>query len=104
MISMGAKSGVPREVQLTYFHDGGEPILIGSNYGGPKNPQWIYNLRAHPECQFGGDKFLASEVTDPREYARLYDLAERVYPGYGEYRVKTAASGRQIPVFRLKPR
>ena len=104
LMTTGAKSGQPREVQLTYFHDGGDPILIASNYGGPKHPQWYYNLKAHPECQLGDEKFVATEVTDPDEYERLYGLAEQVYAGYGDYRVKTAAIGRQIPVFRLKPR
>lgn len=44
---------------------------------------------------------MAAEVTDPDEYARLYGLAEQVYAGYGDYRVKTAAVGRQIPLFLL---
>jgi deazaflavin-dependent oxidoreductase (nitroreductase family) len=104
LISTGAKSGQPREHQLTYFHDGPDPILIASNSGGPKHPQWFYNLKAHPECQFGDESFVAAEVTDPDEYARLYALAEQVYAGYGDYRVKTAPVGRKIPVFRLKSR
>jgi hypothetical protein len=72
--------------------------------GAPKHPQWYYNLKAHRECQFGDERFVAAEVTDPDEHARPYGLAEQVYAGYGDYRVKTAAVGRQIPVFRLKPR
>jgi deazaflavin-dependent oxidoreductase (nitroreductase family) len=100
----GAKSGQLREVQLTYFHDGSTPILIASNYGEAKNPQWYYNLKAHPECQFGDESFVATEVTNPEEYERLYALAEQVYAGYGDYRVKTAPVGRRIPVFRLNPR
>jgi deazaflavin-dependent oxidoreductase (nitroreductase family) len=103
-MTTGAKSDQPREVQLTYFHDGSDPILIASNYGGPKHPQWYHNLIAHPECQFGDETFVATEVTDSDEYARLYGLAEQVYAGYGDYRAKTAPIGRQIPVFRLKPR
>lgn len=43
-------------------------------------------------------------MIDPGEYSRLYQLAERVYEGYADYRDKTADSGRQIPIFRLKPR
>jgi hypothetical protein len=58
---------------------------------------------AHPECQLGDERFVAAQVTDPDEYARLYGLAEQVYAGYGDYRVKTATIGRKIPVFRLKP-
>ncbi len=104
LISTGAKSGQPRQVQLTYFHDGPDVILIASNYGGPKHPQWSYNLKAHPACEFGGERFSASQVTDSDEYARLYKLAEHIYAGYGDYSVKTAPAGRQIPVFRLKPR
>ena len=102
--STGAKTGQPREHQLTYFHDEPDPILIASNSGGPKHPQWYYNLKAHPECQFGDERFVATEVTDPNEYVRLYALAEKVYDGYGDYRAKTAPIGRQIPIFRLEPR
>jgi deazaflavin-dependent oxidoreductase (nitroreductase family) len=104
MVSKGAQSGQRREHQLTYFHDGRDPILIASNYGGPRHPQWYHNLKAHPECELGGGRFVASEVTDPDEYARLFGLAEQVYAGYGDYRAKTAPIGRQIPLFRLTPR
>jgi deazaflavin-dependent oxidoreductase (nitroreductase family) len=104
LVTTGAKSGQPRQVQLAYFHDGRDPIVIASNYGGPKHPQWSYNLKAHPECRFGGEGFTASEVTDPAEYSRLFALAEKVFAGYGDYRAKTAPVGRQIPIFRLKPR
>ena len=63
-----------------------------------------YNLKAYPECELGGEKFLATEVTDPDEYARLYGLAVQAYAGWGDYRLKTDPIGRRIPVFRLKPR
>jgi deazaflavin-dependent oxidoreductase (nitroreductase family) len=71
LMTAGAKSGLPREVELTYFHDGPDPILIASYGGGPKHPQWYYNLKANPECQLGDEKFVATQVTDPDEYARL---------------------------------
>ncbi|MFE7421835.1 nitroreductase/quinone reductase family protein [Rhodococcus sp. NPDC057529] len=100
----GAKSGVRRAVQITYFHDGRDAVVVASNYGGPKHPQWYYNLIAHPECQLGGERFVATEVTDSDEYARLYALAVQVFAGYGDYRAKTAPMRRRIPVFRLEPR
>ena len=101
LVTTGAKSGQPRQVQLTYFHDGSDPIVIASNGGGVTHPAWAYNLRAQPECEFGDEEFCAIEVTDPDEYARLYALAEKVFAGYTEYLVKTAAIGRRIPMFRL---
>ncbi len=79
LMTTGAKSGQPREHQITYLHDGRDAVAIASNYGGPKHPQWYYNLKAHPECELGGEKFLATEFTDPDEYARLYGLAVQVY-------------------------
>lgn len=103
LVTTGAKSGERREVQLTYFHDRDDVILVASNFGGTRNPQWYHNLKAHPDCEFGGEPFTASEVTDPDEHARLFALAERVYPGYRDYR-KATADGRHIPVFRLTPR
>jgi deazaflavin-dependent oxidoreductase (nitroreductase family) len=102
LITTGAKSSQPRQVQLSYFHDGRDPILIASNRAEPKHPQWYFNLKAHPECELGGEKFLAGEVTDPDDYAHLYGLAEQVYAGWSDYRLTT--DGRRIPVFRLKPR
>jgi deazaflavin-dependent oxidoreductase (nitroreductase family) len=104
LVSTGAKSGQKRESQLTYFHDGPDVILTASNFGQAKHPQWFYNLKANPECEFGGQSFVASEVTDSDEYARLYALAERVYAGYADYQAKTAPTGRRIPLFRLVPR
>lgn len=100
----GAKSGQPREHQITYFHDGPDPIVTASNYGGPKHPQWYYNLKAHPECELGGDPFVAAEITDADDYTRVYGLAEKVYAGWRDYRLKAEPTGRHIPVFRLKPR
>jgi deazaflavin-dependent oxidoreductase (nitroreductase family) len=104
LVTTGAKSGQRREHQITYFHDGADPIVTASNYGGPKHPQWYYNLKAHPECELGGEKFLATEITNSDDYASVYELAEGVYAGWADYRVKTDPIGRHIPVFRLKPR
>jgi deazaflavin-dependent oxidoreductase (nitroreductase family) len=104
LMTTGAKSGQQREHMVTYFHDGPDPIVTASYGGGPKHPQWYYNLKMHPECELGGERFLASEVTDSDEYERLYGLAEQVYAGYGDYRLKADSMGRHIPVFRLAPR
>jgi deazaflavin-dependent oxidoreductase (nitroreductase family) len=103
LVTTGAKSGLPREVPLTYFHDGRDVILVASNFGGSQHPAWYYNLVAHPECKFGDGEFLAEQVTDADEHARLYALAENVFPGYAGYRAKAEPVGRTIPVFRLTP-
>ncbi|RDH76533.1 nitroreductase family deazaflavin-dependent oxidoreductase [Mycolicibacterium moriokaense] len=100
----GAKSGRVREAQVAYFHDGGDVIVMASNYGGDRHPQWYHNLVAHPECVLGDEAFRAVDVTDPQEYARLFGLAECYYGGFSDYRERTARIGRSIPVLRLAPR
>ena len=104
LTTTGAKSGLRRETQLAYFHEGSDVIVMASNYGGDRHPQWYHNLVAHPECTLGGEGFLAEEVTDPDEYGRLFGLAERYFGGFTDYREKAARSGRAIPVFGLAPR
>lgn len=104
LTTIGARSGKRREVQLMYFHDGRDAILIASNGGGNRHPGWYHNLKAHPECELGDEKYRAIEVEEPDERNRLFGLADMVFAGFAEYRTKTAAIGRKIPIFRLEPR
>src|SRR5581483_3248128 len=46
---VGAKSGTVRTTPLGYLLDDENVILVASNGGGPKNPGWLHNLRAHPD-------------------------------------------------------
>lgn len=103
LTSTGAKSAQPRVHQLSYFHDGGDPILVASNAGAPRHPQWYYNLKANPECQFGDEIFMATEVADPDEYARLFALAEKVYAGYGDTAPRQPRLGVRSPSFGSNP-
>ncbi|GCE50144.1 deazaflavin-dependent oxidoreductase (nitroreductase family) [Thermosporothrix hazakensis] len=45
----GRKSGQKRITPLAYTQDGERIILIGANVGSSKNPDWYYNILAHPE-------------------------------------------------------
>ena len=106
MTTTGAKSGEPRTAAVLYFHDGDDVILIASNYGGTRHPAWYHNLKANPTAvlQRGGRSatYAATEVTDEAEREHLFSLGDRVYPGYAQYRVRTAAMGRRIPILRLR--
>jgi deazaflavin-dependent oxidoreductase (nitroreductase family) len=100
----GAKSGQLRATQVAYFHDGRDVVVMASNYGDEKHPQWYHNLIANPDCELGDEEFRAEEVTDPDSYARLFGLAEQYFGLFADYRAKTAQVGRKIPVFRLSRR
>lgn len=99
----GARSGVRRETPVLYFHDGDDVVLVASSFGRDRHPAWFHNLRAHPECTLNGEPYQAAEVTEPDDYERLFALAVRIYPGYADYRRRTEAVGRRIPVLRLTP-
>ena len=106
MTTTGARSGEARTAAVIYFNDGDDVILIASNYGGTRHPAWYHNLRANPTArlQRGGRAatYTAAEVTDEGEREHLFVLGDRVYPGYAQYRVRTAAMGRRIPIMRLQ--
>jgi len=53
---------------------------------------------------FGGLPFRAEVVTDEAERERLWDLADRVYPQYADFRAQAAKAGRVIPIVQLIPR
>jgi deazaflavin-dependent oxidoreductase (nitroreductase family) len=100
----GARTGELRRNAVIYFHDGERPTIIASKLGLQQHPAWFHNLRAHPEVEFGGRRFLAEVVTDEAERARLWDLADRVFPAYADYRERAARAGRTIPIVQLTPR
>jgi len=101
----GARSGRERTVALLYFTDGGDVILIASSYGRAKFPAWYYNLKANPdvhlEAMGRSGSYMAREAED-EDRERLFELAEKLYSGYGEYERRTAGI-RRIPVMRLSP-
>jgi deazaflavin-dependent oxidoreductase (nitroreductase family) len=100
----GARTGLPRRNALVYFHDGDAVVVVASKGGAPEHPAWFHNARAHPAVRFAGEPFTAEVVTDDAEQARLWALADRVFPPYGTYRKRAGRAGRTIPLLRLVPR
>jgi deazaflavin-dependent oxidoreductase (nitroreductase family) len=102
--SRGARTGRRRRNATLYFHDGAQVIIVASKRGAPENPAWYYNLRKHPDVVFGRLPFRAEIVQDEAERQRLWELADRVFPQYAEYRALAGEAGRVIPIVRLIPR
>jgi deazaflavin-dependent oxidoreductase (nitroreductase family) len=100
----GARSGEPRRNATLYFHDGDRVTIIASLRGWPKHPAWYHNLRKHPDVVFGGLPFRAEIVEDQTERRRLWDLADRVYLQYADFRKQAQKAGRVIPIVQLVPR
>jgi deazaflavin-dependent oxidoreductase (nitroreductase family) len=100
----GARTGQARSNAVIYFHDGERVTIIASKLGLPRHPAWFHNLRVHPEVKLGGQAFHAEVVDDESERARLWRLADRIFPAYAAYRDRAARAGRTIPIVQLTPR
>ena len=100
----GNKTGAIRKTPLMRVKDGAAYVLVGSQGGAPKNPEWVYNLRANPAIELRDrsevSAMKAREVTDAAERARLWKLAVAAFPPYDDYQAKTT---RRIPVFVAEP-
>ncbi len=103
--SRGAKSGKVRKNGLMRVEHDGAYLMVGSVGGGPKDPAWVANVRAHPDqitVQDGPEPWdgVARELTG-EERAQWWDRAVEVYPSYADYARKT---DREIPVFLVERR
>ena len=98
----GAKTNKIRNIPLIYVHKDGNPILVASLGGMPKNPNWYYNVKTHPEVKIstinGSGNFLAEEVSKDKK-DELWPLICSFYPDYETYQSNT---NREIPVFLCK--
>lgn len=97
----GARSGRVRRNGVSYFHDGERVVIIASKLGAPAHPAWFHNAKAHPDVVLGGRPFRAEIVAGETERARLWELADRVFPPYAAYRERAARTGRTIPILQL---
>ncbi|HEX2576713.1 MAG TPA: nitroreductase/quinone reductase family protein [Aquihabitans sp.] len=99
----GARTGRPRRNAVIYFHDGELVTVVASNAGAPAHPAWFHNLRADPDVVLAGRPMRAVVVDDDGERARLWALADRVFPAFADYRRDAESHGRTIPIVQLRP-
>jgi len=101
---LGNKTGGTRKIPLMRVKVANGYVLVGSMGGQPKNPVWVYNLRANPDVEIRDgttvSKMRVREITDPQERARLWSASAAAYPPYNDYQAKTS---RKIPVFIAEP-
>jgi len=100
----GNKTGGIRKIPLMRVKVDNSYVLVGSMGGQPKNPTWVYNLRANPEVEIRDQtsvtKMKVREVSDQAERDTLWQASAAAYPPYNDYQAKTT---RKIPVFLAEP-
>jgi deazaflavin-dependent oxidoreductase (nitroreductase family) len=102
--TVGKHSGKPRVNPVMYFKDGKRYLVFASKGGADTNPDWYYNLKAHPDIQIEvGDETIdvhADEVHGS-ERDNLFNRQATLYPAFARYQRQTK---RTIPVIALTKR
>lgn len=99
----GRQTGRQRTKPLCYFEDGPDYVIIASNGGADKHPEWFLNLKSDPKVglRIKDAEFSATaEVSDPKTRERLWQTLISLSPYYIRYEKKT---NRQIPMILLHP-
>jgi F420H(2)-dependent quinone reductase len=102
----GRRSGTTRTVAITYTRDGGDYVVVASNWGGDRPPAWQLNIEADPrvEIQVGHKRTAATARVIGRadaDFARLWKLAND--GNRGSYDRYQAGTSRSIPVVLFRP-
>jgi deazaflavin-dependent oxidoreductase (nitroreductase family) len=101
----GARTGRRRRTPLVGFLEpGGTWLLVASNGGAQRHPQWVRNLVRNPDdaiFDVDGQKMKVSAASlEGDERDRAWDWLMQKAPLYGRYQQKT---DRVIPLIRLTP-
>lgn len=99
--TLGARSGQPRTIATLCMPLGRDLVLVGSNWGQERDPAWIHNLRANPECKAtyrGYVGAMTARELKGAERAAIWKPLVRFNPQYARYQ---DATDRRLPVMLL---
>jgi deazaflavin-dependent oxidoreductase (nitroreductase family) len=105
LYTKGRKSGDVNGVNLLYFRDGWDYVVLGSVGGGPKHPNWVYNVDANPDGEIIVKRRtlkVRGRIATGDEHDRLFAKACTVYPYFKDY--QSRAAPRVIPIVILSER
>jgi deazaflavin-dependent oxidoreductase (nitroreductase family) len=101
LTTTGARSGQGHSTPMMYVRDGKRLMVIASNAGAPRHPDWYHNLVTHPQVtvEAGTETFEATaSVAQGEERQRLWDSLVVAFPFFAEHQAKVT---RQIPLVLL---
>jgi deazaflavin-dependent oxidoreductase (nitroreductase family) len=99
---VGRRSGKRFTTPLLYLEDGGRLVVVASQGGLPRHPQWFHNLVARPETtvELRGERArrVRARVAGAEERAALWPRLVELYADFESYQAWT---DREIPVVVL---
>lgn len=101
LTTVGRRSAERRTTPMMFHRDGDRLLVIASNVGAPRHPDWFLNLVADPHVvvEVGDESYDA--VASPlagAERERVWTELKRAYPFFADHE---AATDRTIPVVAL---
>ncbi|MGI8696203.1 MAG: nitroreductase/quinone reductase family protein [Mycobacteriales bacterium] len=101
LTTIGRRTGERRTTPMMFQRDGDRLLVIASNVGAPKHPDWYQNLAADPRVtvEVGDEHYdaLAAPAAGA-ERDRLWSMLKGKYPFFAEHEANT---DRVIPVVLL---
>ncbi len=101
LTTVGAKTGQRRTTPMMFHPDGKRLLVIASNMGAAKHPDWYRNLVANPRVtvEVGETTYEAvASTAGGAERERLWSLLKQNYPFFAEHEQQ---ADREIPVVIL---
>jgi deazaflavin-dependent oxidoreductase (nitroreductase family) len=101
LTTTGARTGQRRTTPMMFHRDGGRVLVVASNVGAPKHPDWYRNLVADPRVivEVGDETYPAVATTlKGAERARAWSMLKKSYPFFAGHEASTE---RIIPVVAL---
>jgi deazaflavin-dependent oxidoreductase (nitroreductase family) len=112
LTTIGRKSGQLRTRALPYQVDdeggalGPRLVVIGSNGGGPRDPDWAWNVRANSAawvCVGRKRRAVRAHIATGDERQRLFELIAGRRDTLARYQERAATFGREVPLVVLEP-
>jgi F420H(2)-dependent quinone reductase len=101
---VGRRTGTKFTTPLLYLADGPNLVVVASQGGMAKNPQWYLNLKARPDTQVQVRAELRRVRARVASEAERSDLWPRLVELYADFDNYQAWTDRVIPVVILEPR
>lgn len=107
LTTTGRRSGRPRTTPLMFHRDGERLLVVASNIGAPRHPDWYLNLVADPDVtvevgdESGAPRPARATTLEGAERTAAWDELKATYPFFADHE---AATERTIPVVALTPR
>ena len=107
LTTIGRKSGRLRTRALPYYDDNeGRMVVIGSNGGGPRDPDWAWNVRANSSawvCVRRKRVAVRAHIAAGDERQGLFELITSRRDSLSRYQERAATFGREVPLVVLEP-